>query len=79
MQPKSRTGQGVREQCLDRARRHFSYRHGMAPGPRKGAEMSTGRGGTSKCRYSMGAKIFLLLLAVSTVAALFSLYQVLTY
>ncbi|HGP2918871.1 TPA: hypothetical protein ACLGZU_004825, partial [Salmonella enterica] len=89
----------------------FSYRHGMAPGPRKGAdmlfpqheaavagavpgrqwpeennlmtqeyaEMSTGRGGTSKCRYSMGAKIFLLLLAVSTVAALFSLYQVLTY
>lgn len=43
------------------------------------AEMSTGRGGTSKCRYSMGAKIFLLLLAVSTVAALFSLYQVLTY
>ncbi|MDI5638332.1 hypothetical protein MJM86_25895, partial [Salmonella enterica subsp. enterica serovar Kentucky] len=26
-----------------------------------------------------GAKIFLLLLAVSTVAALFSLYQVLTY
>lgn len=22
------------------------------------AEMSTGRGGTSKCRYSMGAKIF---------------------
>ncbi len=43
------------------------------------AEMSTGRGGASKCRYSMGAKIFLLLLAVSTVAALFSLYQVLTY
>lgn len=43
------------------------------------AEMSTGRGGTSKCRYSMGAKIFLLLPAVSTVAALFSLYQVLTY
>lgn len=35
----SRTGQGVREQCLDRARRHFSYRHGMAPGPRKGADM----------------------------------------
>lgn len=111
MQPKSRTGQGVRVLCLDRARRHFSYRHGMAPGPRKGAdmlfpqheaavagavpsrqwpeennlmtqeyaEMSTGRGGTSKCRYSMGAKIFLLLLSVSTVAALFSLYQVLTY
>ncbi len=43
------------------------------------AEMSTGREGISKCRYSMGAKIFLLLLAVSTVAALFSLYQVLTY
>ncbi|ELP6172124.1 hypothetical protein QTR19_002134 [Salmonella enterica] len=111
MQPKSRTGQGVRVLCLDRARRHFSYRHGMATGPRKGAdmlfpqheaavagavpgrqwpeennlmtqeyaEMSTGRGGTSKCRYSMGAKIFLLLLSVSTVAALFSLYQVLTY
>ncbi len=32
-----------------------------------------------KYRYSTGAKIFLLLLAVSTVAALFSLYQVLTY
>lgn len=43
------------------------------------AEMSTGRGGTSKRRYSMGAKIFLLLLSVSAVAALFSLYQVLTY
>lgn len=39
MQPKSRTGQGVRVLCLDRARRHFSYRHGMAPGPRKGADM----------------------------------------
>lgn len=43
------------------------------------AEMSTGREGTGKCRYSIGAKIFLLLLAVSTVAALFSLYQILTY
>ncbi|MDI8993181.1 hypothetical protein MJI20_31995, partial [Salmonella enterica subsp. enterica serovar Anatum] len=32
-------GQGVRVLCLDRARRHFSYRHGMAPGPRKGADM----------------------------------------
>ncbi|EDB4490609.1 hypothetical protein A7C81_21770 [Salmonella enterica subsp. enterica serovar Rubislaw] len=27
MQPESRTGQGVRVLCLDRARRHFSYRH----------------------------------------------------
>lgn len=43
------------------------------------AGMSTGRGRTGKCRYSTGAKIFLLLLAVSTVAALFGLYQVLTY
>ncbi|SQH41337.1 membrane protein [Salmonella enterica] len=43
------------------------------------AGMSTGRGRTGKCRYSTGAKIFLLLLAVSTVAALSGLYQVLTY
>ncbi|WP_411899343.1 hypothetical protein, partial [Salmonella enterica] len=110
MQTKSRTGQGVRERWLDRARRHFSYSHGMAPGPRKGAEMlftqheaavagavpgrqwpeennlmthehaemSTGRGGTSKCRYSMGAKSFLLLLAGSTVSPLFILFQVTT-
>ncbi|EAA6224953.1 hypothetical protein XX58_001351 [Salmonella enterica subsp. salamae] len=97
--------------CSDRARRHFSYRHGMVPGPRKGADMlfpqyeaafagavpgrqwpeennlmtqeyagmSTGRVRTGKCRYSTGAKIFLLLLAVSTVAALSGLYRVLTY
>ncbi|EKQ6667296.1 hypothetical protein P6C29_000189 [Salmonella enterica] len=43
------------------------------------AGMSTGRERTGKCRYSTGAKIFLLLLAVSTVAALSGLYQVLTY
>lgn len=43
------------------------------------AGMSTGRGRGGKCRYSTGAKIFLLLLAVSTVAALSGLYKVLTY
>ncbi|MGT2498572.1 hypothetical protein ACFWYR_016855, partial [Salmonella enterica] len=32
-----------------------------------------------KYRYSTGAKIFLILLTVSTVAALSGLYQVLTY
>ncbi|EBI7018631.1 hypothetical protein D1334_28130 [Salmonella enterica] len=32
-----------------------------------------------KYRYSTGAKIFLILLTVFTVAALFGLYQVLTY
>lgn len=41
--------------------------------------MSTGRGRTGKYWYSTGAKIFLILLTVSTVAALFGLYLVLAY
>lgn len=43
------------------------------------AGMSTRRRRTGKYRYSTGAKIFLILLTVFTVAALFGLYQVLTY
>lgn len=42
------------------------------------AEMSTGRGGPVSAG-TVWAQNILLLLAVSTVAALFSLYQVLTY
>lgn len=43
------------------------------------AEISTGRGAPVSAGTVWGRKYFLLLLAVSTVAALFSLYQVLTY
>ncbi|ELN6264512.1 TPA: hypothetical protein ACWV4W_005487 [Salmonella enterica subsp. enterica serovar Muenchen] len=42
------------------------------------AGMSTGRGGIARYRYSTGAKMFLILLTVSTVAALSGLYLILT-